>query len=119
LKAALVEVTAARFHLFPFKRIWRLPSDQEVRCFDEVYTSDAFIEDNVKLQKQQNEPGCRLEKVILGLMFWSDSTHLASFGNAKVWPIYLYIANLSKYIRAKPNLAASHHVAYIPSVSQR
>ena len=119
LKAALVEVTAARFHLFPFKRIWRLPSDQEVRCFDEVYTSDAFIEDNDKLQKQQNEPGCRLEKVILGLMFWSDSTHLASFGNAKVWPIYLYIANLSKYIRAKPNLAASHHVAYIPSVSQR
>jgi Plavaka transposase len=117
MKAALVEATAARFHLFPFKRIWRLPSDQEVRCFDEVYTSDAFIEANDKLQKQQNEPGCRLEKVILGLMFWSDSTHLTNFGNAKVWPIYLYFANLSKYIRAKPNLAASHHVAYIPSVS--
>jgi hypothetical protein len=70
-----------------------------VRCFDEVYTSDAFIEANDTLQKQQNELGCRLEKVILGLMLWSDSAHSASFGpNAKVWPIYLYFANLSKYI---------------------
>jgi hypothetical protein len=87
MKAALKEITAARFHLFPFKQIWRLPSDHEVRCFDEVYTSDAFIEANDKLQKQANEPGYHLEKVILGLMFWSDSTHLASFGNSKVWPI--------------------------------
>jgi len=31
-------------------------------------------------------------------MLWSDSTHLASFGNASLWPIYLYIGNLSKYI---------------------
>jgi hypothetical protein len=69
------------------------------------------------LQKQQNEPECTLEKVVLGLMFWSDSTHLANFGTAKVWPIYLQFANLSKYIRCKPTSGASHHVAYIPSVS--
>jgi hypothetical protein len=117
MKAALAEVTSARFHLSPFKRIWRHASGTEVRCFDEVYTSDTFIESNDKLQKQPNEPGCHLEKVVLGLMFWSDSTHLANFGTAKVWPIYLYFANLSKYIRAKPNSAASHHVAYIPTVS--
>ena len=50
-------------------------------------------------------------------MFWSDSTHLANFGTAKVWPLYLYFGNLSKYIHGKPNSNACHHVAYIPSVS--
>jgi hypothetical protein len=88
----------------------------EQRCYDEVYTSDVFLEANQKLQEAPNEPGCRLEKVILGLMFWSDATHLANFGNAKVWPLYLYFANLSKYLRGKPGSGASHHVAYFPSV---
>jgi hypothetical protein len=76
-----------------------------------------WIEAHDNLQKQRNEPGCRLEKVIAGLMFWSDSTHLTSFGTAKVWPLYLYFANLSKYFRARPNSGACHHVAYIPYVS--
>jgi Plavaka transposase len=117
MKAALTDVTARRFHFSPFKRIWFSPTGAEIRCFDEAYTSDAFLEAHDKLQKQRNEPGCTYEKVVLGLMFWSDSTHLANFGTAKVWPVYLYFANLSKYIRCKPNSAASHHIAYIPSVS--
>jgi hypothetical protein len=117
MKAAITDIAARRFHFSPFKRLWLPPSGIEQRCFDEVYTSDSFLEANDKLQKQPNEPGCSLEKVVLGLMFWSDSTHLANFGNAKVWPIYLYCANLSKYIRGKPGSAACHHVAYIPSVS--
>jgi hypothetical protein len=50
-------------------------------------------------------------------MFWSDLTHLANFGTAKLWPIYMLFGNLSKYIRVKPNAGAEHHVAYIPSVS--
>jgi hypothetical protein len=117
MKAAVSDVTAKRFHLSPFKRIWRTSSGAEIRCFDEVYTSDAFLEAHEKLQRQRNEPDCTVEKVVLGLMFWSDSTHLANFGIAKVWPVYLYFANLSKYLRCKPSSAASHHVAYIPSVS--
>jgi hypothetical protein len=117
LRAALADVTAYRFHFSPFKRFWKSGIETEERCFDEAYTSDAWIEAHDKLQKQTNEPDCKLEKVILGLMFWSDSTHLASFGTAKVWPLYLYIANLSKYFRGKPNSGAAHHIAYIPSVS--
>ena len=54
--------------------------------------------------------------VILALMIWSDSTHLASFGTASLWPIYLYFGNLSKYTRAKPSSFAAHHLAYIPKV---
>jgi hypothetical protein len=116
MKSALADITSKRFHFSPFKRLWTSLSGTTVRCYDEVYTSDEWIEAHDNLQKQKNEPGCKLEKVILGLMFWSDSTHLASFGTASVWPLYMYFANLSKYVRCKPSSGASHHVAYIPSV---
>ena len=48
-------------------------------------------------------------------MFWSDVTHLTSFGTAKMWPIYMLFGELSKYIRARPNSGATTHLAYIPS----
>ena len=117
MKSALTDVTSQRFHFSPFKRIWKRPSGVEERIFDEMYTSDAWLDAHDTLQKQRSEPGCKLEKVILGLLFWSDSTHLTSFGTASVWPLYMYFANLSKYFRGKPGSGASHHVAYIPKVS--
>jgi hypothetical protein len=117
MKAALADITSRRFHYSPFRRIWKRPSGSEERIFDEMYTSDAWLDAHNTLQKQRNEPGCKLEKVILGLLFWSDSTHLTSFGTASVWPLYMYFANLSKYFRGKPGSGASHHVAYIPKVS--
>ena len=117
IKAAWGENLAKSFHLSPFKRIHvNLETKAETRVYDEAYTSDVWIDAHDALQRQTNEPGCQLEKVIAGLMFWSDSTHLTSFGTAKVWPLYMYFANLSKYIRAQPTSGACHHVAYIPSV---
>jgi hypothetical protein len=117
IKAAWGESIAKQFHLSPFKRIHVDPETKaETRIFDEVYTSDVWIQAHDDLQKQPSEPGCSLEKVIAGLMFWSDSTHLANFGNASVWPVYMYFANLSKYVRAQPSSGACHHVAYMPSV---
>ncbi|TEB23729.1 hypothetical protein FA13DRAFT_1797775 [Coprinellus micaceus] len=50
------------------------------------------------------------------MMLWSDSTHLANFGTAKLWPVYMALGNLSKYVRSLPNSGALHHVAYIPSL---
>ncbi len=102
MKAALTDITSRRFHFSPFKRIFKSSTGSEERCFDEAYTSNAWLEAHHKLQRQSNEPGCKIEKVILGLMFW--------------WPLYLYFGNLSKYFRGKPSSGASHHVAYIPSV---
>jgi hypothetical protein len=117
IKAAWSEDMGKRFHLSPFKRMHVHPETKvETRVFDEAFTGDAWIEAHDDLQKQPNEPGCSLEKVIAGLMFWSDSTHVTNFGTASVWPLYLYFANLSKYIRARPNSGACHHVAYIPEV---
>ena len=63
-----------------------------------------------------NEQDCKREKVVAALMFWSDSTHLANFGTAKLWPIYLLFGNVSKYIRGQPSSGACQHVAYIPSL---
>lgn len=116
MKAALADVTALRFHFSPFQKFWKPHNGPEQRVFDEAYTSDAWLEEHDKLQKQPNEPDCKLEKVVLGLLFWSDSTHLTNFGTASLWPLYLYFGNLSKYFRGKPGSAAAHHIAYIPSV---
>ena len=106
------------FHLTPFKRFWKSSvTGREQRLYDELYTSDAWIKAHDDLQKQKRKDGCKLERVIAGLMFWSDSTHLAQFGNASAWPVYLYFGNQSKYVRACPTSAACHPVAFIPSVS--
>jgi hypothetical protein len=60
--------------------------------------------------------GCDLEQVVAVIMVWSDSMHLASFGQASLWPIYLFLGNQSKYQHAKPSQFAVHHLAYIPLV---
>lgn len=118
IKETWGSATSSQFHFTPFRRIHLNPDTQEeTRIFDEVYTSEAFEVAHNKLQNQDPEPGCKLERVVAGLMFWSDSTTLTSFSTAKVWPIYMYFANLSKYTRAKPNSGACHHIAYIPSVT--
>src|ERR1700692_4795001 len=49
-------------------------------------------------------------------MFWSDATQLTSFGNAKLWPTYMYFGNESKYRRCKPSCHLSNHVAYFETV---
>ena len=35
-------------------------------------------------------------------MFWSDSTQLTQFGTAKLWPLYVFFGNESKYRRCQP-----------------
>ncbi|KAG2744922.1 hypothetical protein P692DRAFT_20877483 [Suillus brevipes Sb2] len=114
--SAFADIQANAFHLFPFKRLWKDPIDnQEQRVFDDLYTSDSWLEAQDDLQRQPKEPGCSLERVIAGLMFCSDATHLANFGTAKTWPLYLYFGNLSKYTRSSPTSGACHLVGFFPS----
>ncbi|KAG2045982.1 hypothetical protein BDR06DRAFT_852944, partial [Suillus hirtellus] len=118
IRSAFADVQASAFHLLPFKRLWKDPLDgREERVFDELYTSDSWLEAQDNLQRQPKEPGCSLERVIAGLMFFSDATHLANFGTAKAWPLYLYFGNLSKYARSAPNSGAGHLVGFLPSIS--
>jgi hypothetical protein len=82
--------------------------------------ADFFLEQYEKLhhQSQTNSTGRQRARVpvLIGIMIWSDSTLLANFGTASLWPIYLYFGNQSKYSRAKPSDFAAHHLAYIPKV---
>jgi hypothetical protein len=108
---------ALTFHMTPFRHFW-LPSKDEppVRLYSELYSSDAMLDEHDKISAQPREPGPQLETVVAAIMLWSDSTHLANFGNASLWPIYAFFGNQSKYSRAKPTSFACHHLAYVPSV---
>ncbi|KAJ3573756.1 hypothetical protein NP233_g2220 [Leucocoprinus birnbaumii] len=107
-------------HYSPFKLFHQSPSNpsQNERVYGEVYTSDAFIEEfkNVQLHGElpPSDPHCKRERTVAALMFSSDATHLADFGNAKAWPVYVMLGNISKYVRSQPNSGALHHLAYIP-----
>jgi hypothetical protein len=118
IRSAFTDVQASAFHLSPFKRLWKDPLDNhQERVFDELYTSDSWLDAQDDLQKLPREPGCKLERVIAGLMFFSDATHLANFGTAKAWPLYMYFGNLTKYARSAPKSGACHLVGFLPSVS--
>ena len=90
--------------------------DKTFRVQGELYSSPAFIEAHEEVRKLSPEPGCNLERVVVALMFWSDATHLTAFGNAKLWPLYLYFGNESKYSRSRPSSHLCEHIAYFQSV---
>ncbi len=91
-----------KFHLSPFKLYWKhTQADGEAskRVYSELYDSDMFLDVHTKVQHTQtDDPNCKWEKVVATLMFWSDATHLATFGTARMWLIYMLFGNLSKYI---------------------
>ncbi|KAI1784806.1 hypothetical protein LXA43DRAFT_1100996 [Ganoderma leucocontextum] len=92
-----------------------------IRVYSEVYNSDAMLEADARLREQPREVGDPddLEYFVIAIILWSDSTHLTSFGSASLWPIYLYFANQSKYVRARPSSFSAHHLAYVPSLPDR
>ncbi|KAJ7616888.1 hypothetical protein B0H17DRAFT_965405 [Mycena rosella] len=117
IKSAVREVGDRCFHYTPFKQFWTSsPGSPPQRVYDEIYSSDAMAAAHTALQNQPPEPGCTLERVVLSLMFWSDSTHLASFGDASLWPLYMFFGNQSKWLRVKPRSNVCHHVAYFPKL---
>jgi hypothetical protein len=118
IKSAFREASADRFHLTPFKMFFRpSPNEPTERVYSEIFSSQAMLEAHEAIKLHPPDPSCKLETVIAAVMLWSDSTHLASFGSASLWPIYLFLGNQSKYIRGKPSSFAAHHLAYIPKVS--
>ena len=90
-----------------------------IRVYTDCYNSNAMLQEEAKLRKRPRDPDDtpEVEYVIFPLLFWSDSTHLSSFGTASLWPIYVYFGNISKYVRGRPTEFAAQHLAYIPDVS--
>jgi hypothetical protein len=105
-------------HLRGFIQMWK-PSENEdpIRIHSEAYSSDVYLELEEEVRAtlpQDQEDG--IENVAVMLQVYSDSTLLANFGHASLWPIYGFIVSLSKYIRLKPSSMSALHWAYIPSV---
>jgi hypothetical protein len=109
-----------RIHLRPFEEWWK-PSefDDPVRIYSDVYTSDAMLEADRELQDSEKATpsfGPRLETFAITVGLYSDSTNLTAFSHASLWPMYMFIANESKYFRSKPSSFSAHHIAYLPTV---
>jgi hypothetical protein len=68
------------------------------------------------LQASPREPGCNLPRVVAALMFWSDGTQLTHFGKEKLWPVYMFFGNESKYQCGKPSNNLCEHIAYLENV---
>lgn len=118
MKQAYMDDSATEFNLRGFKQMWNCGDGSEPICVHgEVYTSDAFLKMEQEVLLSPPEPGCELEWVIALIMAYSDSTHLASFGTASLWPGYLWFGSQSKYSRAKPSKFSAHHLVYFPLVS--
>ncbi|KAF6741116.1 hypothetical protein DFP72DRAFT_834947 [Ephemerocybe angulata] len=117
IESALSEPAASQFHLFPFEEHWRpKPGQESRRIYSELYNSQVFIDEHMKIKAAAQSMGVTMETVVLGLMLWSDATHLAQFGVASLWPIYVFFANQSKYTRGKPSSFSAHHLAYLPKL---
>lgn len=113
VRSAFEDASSLRFHLKGFKQMWERPDGQTERVYGEAYTSDAFLEMEDEINP---EPGCSLETVVAPMMIYSDSTCLANFGTAALWPAYVGFGLMSKYVRAIPSFFQSHHLAYFPVV---
>lgn len=106
------------FHYDPYELRWRPPhKDQENRVYGDLFSSDAFLKADRELGASLPEPNCDLPRVVVGLMFASDATQLTTFESAKLWPLYLFFGNKSKYFRGQPCNNLCTHIAYFESVS--
>lgn len=111
------EADMRHFHYEPYELFWSPPHIQgRVRLHGEFYTSRAFNVAHQELQAAPGELGCSLPRVVVALMLWSDGMALSQFGSAKLWPVYLFFGNESKYRRCKPSNNLCEHVAYFEEV---
>ncbi|KAI1791105.1 hypothetical protein LXA43DRAFT_889833 [Ganoderma leucocontextum] len=121
IKKTLESDPAARdFVLDPYFVEHAVPGAEKVeRVYGEFYNSEAFVQEDIRLQNSPREPGCDLPRVVMAIMLWSDATVVSQFGGKKAWPGYMYFGNQSKYTRARPTAHAAHHIAYFISLPDR
>ncbi|KIL55624.1 hypothetical protein M378DRAFT_1041652 [Amanita muscaria Koide BX008] len=112
------EPIATDFHWHGFDEFWQPPdsSKPKERVYGELYSSEAFRHAERRLLNQPPEPDCDLPRVIYALMFSSDATHVAQFGQASLWPAYVFSGNCSKYTRCMPSTRSARHFAYFPKL---
>lgn len=106
------------FHYDGHELLWspdKSDNSPEIRVLSELYHSDAFLQaqKEVRDSPPPQIKDCDLPRVVVGLMFWSDATHLSTFSTSKLWPLYMLFANESKHRRGAD---LCNHVAYFDAV---
>jgi hypothetical protein len=111
--------TCRHFHYTPFELLWTPgPGEPSQRIRSNIFSSKAMLEadsevQNIKLNPNEDD----VERVVAPIIFASDSTHLAQFGDASLWPVYQMYGAEDQYIRSMPTVGSCDHIAYVPSVS--
>jgi hypothetical protein len=116
ITAVFKDDVSQTFNMTPFTQYWKISEEKTVQVFSEAQSSPAMLEAYEEINKLPCESDDNLKCVVASLMFWSDATHLTNFGDASMWPFYLFFGNQSKYTQGKPTSGACHHIAYIPTV---
>ena len=110
--------TSKSFSGTPFTEWWCPPeSTKPIRIYGEAYSSDVAIklyEDIKKVPLPPEHPD--IQSVVVLVMLGSDATHLADFGTASLWPVYVFFGNESKYETSKQSQSPAYHLAYLPKV---
>ena len=110
--------TSKPFTGTPFTEWWCPPqSTKPIRIYGEAYSSDVAIklyEDIKKVPPPPDHPN--IQSVVVLVMLGSDATHLADFGTASLWPVYVFFGNESKYETSKQSQSPAYHLAYLPKV---
>ena len=107
------------FEYTPFTE-WCCPpgSTKPIWIYGEAYSSDAAVQFHEEIKGIPPPPEHpQIESVVVMLMLGSDATHLADFGTASLWPIYISFGNMSKYDRSRTSEFAVCHLAYLPKVA--
>lgn len=105
------------FHFEPYSLQWKHSSGTDVGIYGELFSSEAFIAARHDLQDAQlDSASCTLPQCIVVLMFWSDATQLTAFRDAKLWPLYVYFGNESKYQHCTPTVNCCSHATYFQTV---
>ncbi|KAJ3535560.1 hypothetical protein NMY22_g6430 [Coprinellus aureogranulatus] len=114
IKERLTNRAGTPFHYYPYWASWEGQTGvTESELYGELYTSRAFRQAYEALQQEIFDDANKgLERIVVALMFSSDTTHLTSFGSANLWPCYLFFGNESKYERCKPSKHRGEQVAY-------
>ncbi|KAG9120337.1 hypothetical protein FRC07_004206 [Ceratobasidium sp. 392] len=109
------------FQYRAYKKVLLRPDGTEERVFGDLYSSDAWIDeqqqiDTLDIPAEDGLGSCKLERAIAAHMFGSDSAMANSFGQSSIWPLYGYYGNERKWFRRKPSAHASEHLAHFPKL---
>ncbi|KAI0046222.1 hypothetical protein FA95DRAFT_1607083 [Auriscalpium vulgare] len=114
---AFSDPRASPFHFTASTERWHHPDGRDIELFSEAYYSQEMRDAQDEIDALPIDPDEEdLERVVVPLQLASDATHLANFGPASLWPVYVQFGNQSKYVRAQPSSNTCHHVAYMPSI---